>query len=402
MPPAPLAELSANECQCDGEDKDESERTKTEQDEVPVPGEITQTKDPTREIQPLRSETQLLLGYSETPDSPVQWRVSIRGNPHLMIVGLPGMGKTTVIVNMCAQLFRQGILPIVFSYHNDIETELEKHIGRMNHVDLDNGIGFNPLTVVSTSPHAWLDNVGMLRDIFAAIHPDLGEIQTNEIREAIKESYVELGYGVPGVECKNLPVPRFQRFFEILKQREKPNQGVMARLEELDDYGFFSQVGEEPRLLETQEPTVIRIHRTQNAVVQNALAAFVLLSVYQNMFLRGTQDAVTHAIVFDEAHRAGRLKLIPIMAKESRKFGISFLLSSQAAKDFDPLLYSAIANYLVLRVTEADALALAKHVTDSGGASRLAGRFKHLEKFTAMFFSEGERPVRLSLCTAVS
>jgi DNA helicase HerA-like ATPase len=39
-------------------------------------------------------------------------------------------------------------------------------------------------------------------------------------------------------------------------------------------------------------------------------------------------------VVFDEAHRAARLRLIPTMAKEHRKYGFSLVLASQEAKDF--------------------------------------------------------------------
>lgn len=37
----------------------------------------------------------------------------------------------------------------------------------------------------------------MVKDIFAAVYTDLGDIQTNEIREVIKQSYAELGYALP-------------------------------------------------------------------------------------------------------------------------------------------------------------------------------------------------------------
>ena len=40
---------------------------------------------------------------------------------------------------------------------------------------------------------------------------------------------------------------------------------------------------------------------------------------------------LTHALVFDEAHRAAQLELIPTMAKECRKCGISLVLASWEA-----------------------------------------------------------------------
>lgn len=81
----------------------------------------------------------------------------------------------------------------------------------------------------------------------------------------------------------------------------------------------------------------MEIHGTQNDALQRAFATFVLHNLYQNMFRRGTQDRITHAIIFDEAHRAAKLKLIPTMVKECRKYGIAFVVASQEAKDFDPL-----------------------------------------------------------------
>lgn len=53
------------------------------------------------------------------------------------------------------------------------------------------------------------------------------------------------------------------------------------------------------------------------------------------MFRRGIQDRITHAVIFDEAHRAAGLKVIPTMAKECRKYGISLIVASQEARDFN-------------------------------------------------------------------
>jgi len=73
------------------------------------------------------------------------------------------------------------------------------------------------------------------------------------------------------------------------------------------------------------------------------------------------------------------------------------IVASQEAKDFGDSLYAAIANYLVLRVTEIDAKALAKNVVHSSEANAVAGRLKALDKYTAMFFTEGKRPAVLQL-----
>jgi DNA phosphorothioation-dependent restriction protein DptH len=109
------------------------------------------------------------------------------------------------------------------------------------------------------------------------------------------------------------------------------------------------------------------------------------------MFRRGVQNELTHCVVFDEAHRASKLKLIPTMAKECRKFGISLILASQEAKDFHVSLYSAIANYLVLRLTDADSKALVRNVTSSDQERALIDKIKQLERFKAFYFCEGKK-----------
>ncbi len=348
----------------------------------------------------VQGPAEICLGADAISRDPVSWKLSIHGNPHLMIVGLPGMGKTGSIINICKQLDRAGIAPIVFAYHEDIEDRLSRCLPNVETVDIQGGLGFNPMRVIGKGPLAWVDNVGMLRDIFSSIFPDLGEVQTNSIREAIKQSYAETGYGTPGLDPQTLEPPSFQRFYEILQKQEKPDRGVMLRLGELDDYGFFqSRSGDASSLLTRNAPVIVRVHSAMNDMFQRAMASFILLNLYQNMFLRGErqEEGISHVVVFDEAHRASRLKLLPTMAKECRKYGLALIVSSQAAKDFDPGVYSAIANYLVLRVSDADARQLAKNVAHAEAERRFAGDFKRLQKYTGMFFSEGARPSRVAL-----
>jgi hypothetical protein len=120
--------------------------------------------------------------------------------------------------------------------------------------------------------------------------------------------------------------------------------------------------------------------------------------LYKDMFRRGIQNRITHAVVFDEAHRAAGLKLIPTMAKECRKYGISLVVASQEAKDFNISLFSAIANYLVLRLTEADAKALVRNVASSQQERVLIDKIKQMDRFKALYFCEGKsRPSLVGL-----
>jgi DNA phosphorothioation-dependent restriction protein DptH len=341
------------------------------------------------------------LGTDLFAGSEVHWPLTTKGNPHLLIAGLPGMGKTTCLLNMCRQMLSCGVRPIVFSYHEDIDEKLEEVVGPLRFIDF-NGLGFNPLEVVDRqAPMGYLDIAGALRDIFLAIYPELGDIQGERIRQAIKGSFIEQGWNDTSLAPAKLVEPGFERFVEILRTASKPDQGLrtlLARLEELADYGFFTIVDSPYSLWEGEQPTVVRIHTTQNDNLQKAFASLVFYKLYKDMFRRGIQQQITHAVVFDEAHRAARLRLIPTMARECRKYGISLALASQGVKDFNPALFSAIANYLVLRLTEADAKALVRNVATSDQERMLVDKIKQMERFKALYFCEGrKKPSIISL-----
>ncbi|MEZ4529151.1 MAG: DEAD/DEAH box helicase family protein, partial [Desulfobacterales bacterium] len=258
----------------------------------------------------------IILGKEEHREENIAWQVSIRSNPHLMIVGKSGMGKTTALINICRQLYAQSVNPIIFSYHEDIDAKLLSHFGELNRIDYD-GLGFNPLKTVSDSPRAYIDNAGMIRDIFAAIFPDIGDIQMDKIRQAIKQSYEDLGWGESERKHKELKIPSFQAFYDILKSDPKSEE-IIARLRELNDYDFFRQAEGDANPFSAEKPSIVRIHHTQNGLLQQAFANFVLYHLYQSMFVRGEQKRITHAIIFDEAHRAGRMKLLSTFVKECR------------------------------------------------------------------------------------
>ena len=74
------------------------------------------------------------------------------------------------------------------------------------------------------------------------------------------------------------------------------------------------------------------------------------------------------------------------------------MLASQEAKDFNISLFSTIANYLVLRLNEADAKVLVRNVASSDQERTLIDRIKQMERFRALYFCEGKKkPALVSL-----
>src|SRR5262249_38655280 len=162
--------------------------------------------------------------------------------------------------------------------------------------------GFNPLRVIDRrSRMAYLDVAGAVRDIFTAIFPELGDIQGERIRRALKDSFIENGWDDPqNTDLGVLREPTFKRFLEILRQDQKPDRGLrtlLSRLDELDDYGFFDTRDSETSLWDSSQPIVIRVHTTQNENLQKAFASLIFYGLYKDMFRRGLQDHITHALI---------------------------------------------------------------------------------------------------------
>ncbi|WP_058866024.1 ATP-binding protein [Chloracidobacterium thermophilum] len=367
----------------------------TQDDETDDQQAVTQlNEEPEGEPPP---EPDILLGKTDR-GADVHWKLTIRGNPHLLVVGLPGMGKTTCLLNLCVQMYQHGVCPVAFSYHQDFDEKLQ---ARLPHVDFLNvgQLSFNPLEVPNpTHPRTYVDVAGAVRDLFAAMYPDLGDLQLGAIRQALVDSFRECGWD----DQRAGQTPHFGRFVEIVRRRaikEASLKRLLVRLNELEDYGFFQTLsGEAARdLWQRDVPVVVCLHREQSELVQRAFAMLVFYKLYKDMFRRGLQSRITHAVIFDEAHRAQQLRLIPTMAKECRKYGISLVLASQEARDFHESVFSAIAHQLVLRVNEADARALARNMATAAEQRTVMDRLKSLPKFQALYFSEGEsvRHVRL-------
>jgi DNA helicase HerA-like ATPase len=339
----------------------------------------------------------VLLGQKPN-GTQVAWEVKIEQNPHLMLVGQPGTGKTTALVNICRQLGANGIAPIVFSYHDDIDEKLADGLPDVVFTDARN-LGFNPMEVPEGDRLGYIDCAGQLRDIFAAIFPDLGELQLGALYNAFKGAYEACGWSRDGTRGAT---PRFRHFLELLRAIERPDRGtqtLLLRLTELDDRGFFESDSPRHGYLDAAHPVVLQLHTTPSAAAQTAFASFAFYRLYQDMFRRGRPEALTHAIVFDEAHRAAKLKLIPTMAKECRKFGLSLILASQEASDFAPELFAAVDSTLVLRVTDDSARGIARNKVAAADQRNLADLMKQLPDYEALAFGSqfGKSGTRIRL-----
>ena len=328
---------------------------------------------PSMEKQTPQEELNILLGHEPQAEQAVYFRPSLRGNPHALIVGIPGMGKTTMVLNVCQALASHGVNPFVIDFHGDLARGLLANSGRQPCIVLDaaKGLPFNPLEIDQTrhqDERGWVVHCFEVAEILATIYTSFGELQIGTLRETLRQCYEAAGFGKAPQETST---PEFLEFWYALCEKAKTSRDVRkitTRLESIFNLGLFTSRADSTFSLAEllSRVTVLDLHRLEIEENQRIAASFFLQRLYRDMFSHAEEGRLRNAVVFDEAHRVARLSLIPKMMQECRKYGILFILSSQRVEDFDQGVLDSAGNHLYMRVNHPDARRLAAYL---GGAA---------------------------------
>ncbi len=322
------------------------------------------------------------------------WEPRTTSNPHLLLTGQSGMGKTTALINAAMGLWDSGVVPVVISFHPDIDDAVERAWGRELQVSTLHNARFNPLQLSADeakgNPYAHIDTSFMVRDLFAAIFPSLGDLQLGQVRDAVQKTYEEFGWGGSGAIKE---IPSLLDVHANLKRRKDADRNLMLRLDEVFVYRGLFQGGEERSYLQSEAPVLLKLSGSKLETLQNAAVIFALQSMFSEMFRRGIRQSISHVIVIDEAHRLSGLKLLTEFAREARKYGIALLLASQRIADFPDDLLSNIGSLLFFRANEDDAKIAGKYLGNASDARNWADRVKGLAPHTAIFKSGADSAV---------
>jgi hypothetical protein len=280
------------------------------------------------------------LGLTEGDQEPVLWRASVRGSPHLFILGIPGQGKSWTVTRILGDLARQGLPALVVDFHGQFADPSSPYAqsASPNVIDAAQGLPFSPFEAdinKAAGTRFWKTNCFALAEIFQYVCK-LGDIQRDVVYEAIRDCYRDLGFEEGNPE--RLPtIDEVRRRLEEL-ERERGIKNVLPRCRPVMELGLFGEADVEPVDLQDLLRTglVLDVHTLGLEAVQLAAGAFLLRKIYKDMFQWGETDRLRLAIVLDEAHRLARDITLPKLMKEGRKFGIVVVVASQGLADYHP------------------------------------------------------------------
>lgn len=296
------------------------------------------------------SSVNLILG--NVNEQEVKLTVSTKGSPHIIILGIPGQGKTVTINSILTQLTKQGVGSIVFDFHGQFSSQtnpVNKSCNPKIWDVLNDKLPFNPFEVDITELNQNFDfyikmQSAEIADIFEYVC-ELGTIQRYTLYESILSLYKNKFNSNDGLNIKIEDLKR------KLKQKEKDNnvKNVLARTSKLLEMEFFTENLKWDILSSTKDGLILNLKSLGEGTVQNAVSAFVLRKIYKEILKWDETDKMKLAIVLDEAHRLSKDITLPLIMQEARKFGVMVVIASQNLNHFHPNVIGNVGTKILFR-----------------------------------------------------
>ncbi len=263
-------------------------------------------------------------------DRPVYWEIEKEKNPHLLVLGTSGCGKTETLKAIIHDLNKANCPSMIIDFHNEF-SGVGKNVLNMRQV------GMNPLEFSENEmPETIVYEVaGIMKKIFG-----LGEIQESILRQAIKNSYLNLSIDMrstgPSDVCPTFADVK-QEIFKLESNSNKRNiDSLMSRIEPLFELDVFHSKTTVSFAELLNGTTVVQLKAFPTEMIKSAVAEFFLAKLSYYVYSLEKSKQMKLYCVVDEAHRL-MYEGSPLdrFLRESRKYGVGVILASQRPTDFN-------------------------------------------------------------------
>ncbi len=290
-------------------------------------------------------EVAIHLGRNLDSGEEVYWKPKAEKNPHFLVVGTSGSGKTETLRAIVHEFSKIKIPVMIVDFHRDFEDIAE------NVMDFNN-ITINPLEYHPETPEMAMYKVShILKKIF-----NLGVQQEGILQDAIQDAYRDKGIGLKESTPKG-DLPTFddvkdilESKLELLKEEKRSTQTIetlLVRLRPLFNTGFFTKKNSMNFREMFKDTTVLKLRDMPTDEVKYAVAEFFINKLKYELYSRGKSNKIVLYCVVDEAHRLlDERSPLNDLLRESRKYGTGVILSSQRPSDFSDTVLANIGGII--------------------------------------------------------
>lgn len=312
----------------------------------------------------------ILLGTDAESGEAVLWNpdpASGSANPHVLVLGESGFGKTYTIACLLAELAQEGVVSIVFDYGQGFSpgTLPPEFLAATDPVEVyagRDGLDVNPLQLFPSDMLGPVNVAQRVADTFARVYRKIGVQQHAVLREAVLEVLSDAGI-VAGVrESWERDLPAFEQVQDKLKDFASNGQKARARyagaaashVSTLFVFNTFRPNGQRlawtDMLRARRRVIVIQLKGLEHSL-ERAVTEFLLWNLIGFIEAMGP-GPLRCFVVLDEAHKLSFDRGSPVekLLREGRKFGLGLILASQQPEDFSSVAFANTATKIVFQV----------------------------------------------------
>jgi DNA phosphorothioation-dependent restriction protein DptH len=297
----------------------------------------------------------------------VIWNPMTAPNPHLMVVGESGFGKTYGITGLICELSRLGLPTVIVDYSRSYEEKnfpnkyrnqnyfQEVNVGRF-------GITLNPLEIRESDVRGPLSVAVRISGTFNRIY-NIGVHQEALLREVIVEIYEKRGIYEHNPETWKKDAPHLSHLSvelqSISENEEDPRQKraelTFSHISNFFAYNSFNPNGAKFSWLDgisSNKITVLQLNGLDGKT-QKVVTEFLLWDIYSYFVSRGP-NRLSCFLVLDEAHNLSFKPDTPVdkIVREARKFGLAAILASQQPEDFSGPVFTCTGTKICFQIAE--------------------------------------------------
>lgn len=323
------------------------------------------------EIQSSLSPGAVLIGQEVTTGKNIFWEPDPdygSANPHMMIIGESGFGKTYTIQCLVAELAQHGIPSIVIDYGQgfDLQAAPEEFKTLARPVEIlagERGINVNPLQIYPSDINGPLNVAVRVSDCFSRVYR-IGVQQQALLRDIVIRVFEDSGIYRSDKSSWEKPSPSLSNVNDKLQEIAGHRSNETAKLalslkshiSTFFVFDTFRKSGQSLKwnsFMDGPNKTLVIQLRGLEGRTQQVVTEFLLWDIY-HFIVRSGPKSLSLFCVLDEAHNLSFENDAPVdkLTREARKFGLGLILASQQAEDFSDTAYANTASKLIFQTLD--------------------------------------------------